>query len=277
MRSDAGTLRAALIVKPSEALANVPPIYGEANAIAARSVEQFGVFVNRLAAHGVKATVVELDIATPLGTLCADAAVMFTDGALLMRPSDLQRRGEVAAIEAALSRAGIPIVGRIEPPGLLDGGDVLVGDDAVYVGVPRVRRDETGIPGVARGNALGREQLAAYARSIGLRAVDVTINADVRRLRSVAAFVDTGTVLCAPGVLDVRAFEGLRLFEVPRGEDYGAGVLALGPKRVLANLRFRQTLPLLRKAKIAVDAIDLWEFGKIGATPSLLVLPLQRT
>jgi hypothetical protein len=32
----------------------------------------------------------------------------------------------------------------------------------------------------------------------------------------------------------------------------------------------------LRKAKIAVEALDLWEFGKIGATPSLLVLALKR-
>lgn len=277
VRGDAGTLRAALIVRPSPALASVRPVYGESNAIAERAAEQFSVFMKRLAAHGVTTTIVEPDVSTPLGALCADAAVIFAGGAFLMRPSDLQRRAEVAAVEAALTRAGVPVVGRIEAPGLLDGGDVLLADDAVYLGVPRARRDESGIPLFSHGNALGREQLAAHAASIGLRIIEVTINADVRRLRSVAAFIDSGTALCAPGVLDLRAFEGRRVLEVPRGEDYGAGVLTLGPGRVLANLRFRQTLPLLRKAKIAVDAIDLWEFGKIGATPSLLALALQRT
>jgi hypothetical protein len=53
-------------------------------------------------------------------------------------------------------------------------------------------------------------------------------------------------------------------------------VLALGSRRVLANLRFRETIPLLRAARVAVDAIDLWEFGKIGVTPSTLALALKR-
>jgi hypothetical protein len=53
-------------------------------------------------------------------------------------------------------------------------------------------------------------------------------------------------------------------------------VLALGGRSVLANLRFRQSIPLLRKAKIAVDAIDLWEFGKIGLTPSSMALAIKR-
>jgi hypothetical protein len=33
---------------------------------------------------------------------------------------------------------------------------------------------------------------------------------------------------------------------------------------------------MLRKAKFIVEAIDLWEFGKIGATPSLIALALKR-
>ena len=53
-------------------------------------------------------------------------------------------------------------------------------------------------------------------------------------------------------------------------------MLALGNRHLIANVRFRQTIPLLRRAKFVVDAIDLWEFGKIGATPSLLALALKR-
>ncbi len=276
-RSDAGTLRAALVVKPSPELGTVQPVYGESNAIVPRAVEQFGVFVGRLAASGVKTTILDSDAATALGALCADAAVMFADGAFLMRPTDLRRRCETGAVEAALGDAGIPIVGRISAPGFLDGGDVLLAHDTLYVAVPRSRRDETGIPIAGHGNAFGREQLAAYARGQGLRVAEVALNADVRRLRAVASLVDVDTVLCAPGVLDATAFSGRRVLEVPRGEDYGAGVLTLGHGRVLANVRFRQTLPLLHKAKISVDAIDLWEFGKLGATPSMLALALQRT
>ena len=68
----------------------------------------------------------------------------------------------------------------------------------------------------------------------------------------------------------------LRVVEVPRGEEFAAGVLALGEGRVLANLRFRESLAMLRKAKIAVEAIDLWEFGKAGFGPFSLVLAVKR-
>jgi N-dimethylarginine dimethylaminohydrolase len=133
------------------------------------------------------------------------------------------------------------------------------------------------LPAFGSGNAHGREQLAAYARSLGLRVVEVALSSAARRLRSVAALIDPKTVLVASEIVDAAAFAGFERIDVPRGEDYGAGVLALGNRRVLANLRFRTLLPLLRAAKIGVEAIDLWEFGKVGATPSLLVLALKRT
>ncbi|MBD5655795.1 MAG: hypothetical protein IAI50_11545 [Candidatus Eremiobacteraeota bacterium] len=104
----------------------------------------------------------------------------------------------------------------------------------------------------------------------------MAIAAEVKRLRSVAALVDAETMLYAAGLVDGVAFSGLKTIVAPRGEDYGAGVLALGNRRVIANLRFRETIPLLRRAKITVDAIDLWEFGKIGATPSSMALALKR-
>jgi dimethylargininase len=276
VRADCGALRAVYVVPPSAALAAVAPTHGESNAIADRALQQHGLFVSRLKAFGVKVLSIETAEPSPLATLAADCAVVFEEGAFLMRPSDLSRRAAVAQVEAELVKAGVPIVGRIEAPGLLDGGDVLFGAGTVFLGVQTRRQAETGIPGFAHGNALGREQLAAYARSKGRRAVEVAMASEVRRLRSVASFVDTETVLFAPGLLDGAAFAGLQTIAAPRGEDYGAGVLALGPRRVLANLRFRETIPLLRKSKLFVDAIDLWEFGKVGATPATLALALKR-
>jgi dimethylargininase len=276
VRADTGRLRAALLVKPSPALASQRPQQGESNAIAERAAEQHALLAARLAAAGVSLVTLGSEPDAPLGSLCADTAIFFADGAFLMRPSDLRRRREVAAVEAALLRAGIPIVGRIEAPGILDGGDVLLAPDVLYLGLPNPGSSQTGIPVGLHGNAHGREQLAAYARERGRRVVEVALWTEVCRLRSVASLIAPDTVLLAPGVIDAAAFAGMQLLEVPRGEDFGAGVVVLGERRVIANLRFRQTLPLLRKAKIAVEALDLWEFGKIGATPSLLVLALKR-
>lgn len=275
VRDDSGELRGVIVVAPSAALAAVPPLHGESHAIAERATEQFGIFVKRLEAHGVKTILAEAGGAA-FGTFCADGAVVFADGAFLMRPSDLRRRGEIAPLEAALARANVPVVGRIDAPGLLDGGDVLLAGGTLFIAVPAPRRNEEGIRASVHGNALGRAQLASYARAKNITVVEVPVAAEVSRLRSVASLVDERTVLFAAGLVDRTAFAGFSTIEAPRGEDFGAGVLALGGKRVLANLRFRETIPLLRKAKFAVDAIDLWEFGKLGATPSSMALALKR-
>ena len=277
VRDDAGALRGALVVRTSRALERELPLQGEPSPIAARAAEQQAVMIGRLGSCGVKVQVVEPPEDAPLAALCADYAVIFRDGAFLMRPSDAAQRRGMALVEGWLEAIHFPIVGRIEAPGLLDGGDVLRAGDTVFVGVPHVPQSDVGIRQTARGNAFGREQLAAYARSLGLKVVEVPLSSEARRLRSVASIVDAETVLYAPGIIDGSlAFAPFKRIEVPRGEDFGAGVLTLGPRRVLANVRFRTVLPLLRRAKIGVEAIDLWEFGKIGATPSSLVLALKR-
>ncbi|MBC5810925.1 MAG: hypothetical protein GIW95_08780 [Candidatus Eremiobacteraeota bacterium] len=270
-----GALQAVAVSVPTNAVERAIPIQGEPSAIAERAVEQHGIFKKRLAAHGVKVANVEAALGT-FSSACADLAVIFPDGAFVMRPSDLARRSEIAALERALATAGIPVVQRIEAPGLLDGGDVMLAGDSFFVGVPAKRASDVGIIAVAHGNAHGREQIAAYARSIGLNVVEIPFSAMARRLTSIAAAVDDGVVVCAPGLLDASAFAPWRRIEVPLGEDYGAGVLALGGRHVIANVRFREVLPLLRVNKIRVDAIDLGEFGKIGLTPSSLALVLKR-
>jgi dimethylargininase len=276
VRSEVAALRAALVAPPSSALERENPLPGEPSAIAERARSQHAVFLMRLRAHGVKAIEIAADPIAPLGALCADIAIVLADGAFLMRPSDVNRRREIAGVEAALGNAGIPILRRIEPPGLLDGGDVMFADDSVFIGVAHRQQSEIGIAAGLHGNAHGREQLAASARERGLKVVEVPLAAEVRRLRSLASLVDARTIVYAAGLLDGEKFAGFQLVEVPRGEDYAAGLLVLGPRRVIANLRFRESIPRLRKARIAVDAIDLWEFGKVGTTPASLALPLKR-
>ena len=274
--NDAGTLRGVVVVRPTAALAAVRPLYGESNAIVERAHEQFSVFLTRLGARGIKIVEAEAIASTPASAFCGDGAVVFPDGAFVMRPSDLSRRGEIAPLEAALALANVPIVGRIEAPGLLDGGDVILAGDTLFIAVTTPRRHEQGIAASVHGNALGREQLAAYARAKNMKVVEIPVAAEVRRLKSVASLIDARTILYAASLVDGEGFAGFERLVAPRGEDYGAGVLALGGRRVLANLRFRETIPMLRAAKFAVDAIDVWEFGKIGATPSSMVLALKR-
>jgi dimethylargininase len=270
VRSDADALAGAIVCAPSPNVDQLPPRASEPSPIAGRALEQHGVLVRTLRDYGVDLTVLEPSTGTPTEALVADCAILLPHGAVIARPSAVERRAEVAAVERALGERGIPIVGRIAAPGLLDGADVALAGDRIFIGVPRA-----GGLG-ARSNALGRSQLAQFAAAADLRVVELALGATVPRLRSVFNVVAADAVVAAPDLVDLVPVRDLRLIEVPRGEEFAAGVLPLGGRRVIANLRFRETMGLLRAAKIEIVAIDLWEFGKAGVGPAQLVLATKR-
>jgi dimethylargininase len=269
---DAAILTGALMVRPSRSVERLLPVKGEPSPIAERAFEQHAILVGTLRSLGVNVTVLDPVAASPTESLLADCAVILRNGAILTRPSSVHRRHETANVESALATLGIPILGRIEAPALLDAGDVAVGFDRVVVGVPRA-----GAGLRSRSNELGRRQLEAFAAAAGLRTVELALAPEVLRLRNVFNFVAQDTVVAAPDRVDLVPVADLTAIDLPRGEEYEAGILPLGPRRVLANLRYRESIAMLRKAKIAVEAIDLWEFGKAGAGPFSLVLALKRS
>jgi N-dimethylarginine dimethylaminohydrolase len=271
IRSDIRKLVGVLMVAPAASVDRLTPIYGESSPIAERAIEQYNVFRNRLAGHGVKTHVIEPEIDLPSASLVSDCAVVVGSGAIMMRPSSVEQRRYVPMVERALTALGIPIVGRVEAPGLLDGNDVVLGPHVAYVGIPHN-------PSLAqqRSNHLGRRQFEALVQGHGFRAVELSLSADVHRLRNVLAFADADCALAAPDKVDLVAVKDTRIVEVPRGEEYACGVLTLGPRSVVANLRFRYALIEMKKAKISIEAIDLWEYGKTGVGPFALAIPLKR-
>jgi dimethylargininase len=268
---DAGALAGAVVLRPCAAIDRLPPVAGEPSPIASRAIEQHAILVRTLRDRGVAVHELDPQTESPTESLLADCALIFPSGAVIARPSQIERRAEVAAIERALAELGVPVIGRITAPGLLDATDVAIAPGVVFVGVPLA-----GAGLRARSNALGRAQLSALAGELGYRAVEVAVAADVPRLRDVLSVIASDTVVVAPEKVDLAALNGFRTVELPRGEEFAAGVLALGEGRVLTNLRFRESLAILRRAKIGVEAIDLWEFGKAGFGPFSLVLAIKR-
>ncbi len=261
--SPTGTLRRALVVKPSPAIENAKPLSGEPSPIYARAREQHEVLRATMRYFGVETIEVEAT-GDPYDVAVADAAVTFEDGAMLMRPTAMSRRAESDRMQAEFARIDVPLAGHIAAPGLLDGGDVLLVGTTAFVGVG------------TRGNALGRSGFAAVAAAHGYRVVEVKLAAGVPSLRAVVGAVAKDTVVRAPERVDVAAFAGLMTIELDLGEELGAGVLCIGEHHVIVEMRYRTALTKLRKAGMVVESIDLYEFTKAGITPSQLALALKR-
>jgi dimethylargininase len=259
-----GRLRAAVLVRPSPAIERAAPLIGEPGAIYERAREQHEVLRKTLESFGVGTTVVESHTADPYEAAAADAAVVFQDGAALMRLSPLSRRAEVDRMETEFTRMDVPLAGHIAAPALLDGNDVLLAGKTAFVGIG------------ARGNQLGRDGFGRLANAHGYRVVEVKLAPGVTSLRSVAGAVAGDTIVAAEGKVDPSAFAGFRTILLELGEGQAAGVLPLDERHVIAEIRFRTALVSMRRAGVTVEALDLYEFTKLGLTPSMLTLALRR-
>lgn len=74
-----------------------------------------------------------------------DPSLVTNAGAVLLSMGKPLRRAEVALHEAAYAAAGVPILGRIEAPGTVEGGDCVWLDAATLVVGRGVRSNEAGI------------------------------------------------------------------------------------------------------------------------------------
>jgi dimethylargininase len=259
-----GTLRSALLIKPTASIERAAALAGEPGAVYARALEQHEIFRKTLAYFGVDTVVVEPRGEDPWETAVGDAAVAFEDGVTIMRPSAMSRRGEADRMQSEFSTMDVPMAGHIAPPGLIDGGDVLLVARTAFIGVG------------TRGNAIGRAGFASVARAHGYTVVEVKLADDVSSLRSVAAAVARDTIVLSPDKVDTSAFDGFHLIELERGEDRAGGVLCIGERHVISGMRYRTSLARMRKAGIVVEGIDLYDFEKVGITPSLLALAFRR-
>jgi len=262
--SPTGTLRAVALVRPAATIENARALPGEPGAVYARAFEQHEIFRKTLAYFGVETIVIEPRGEDPYECAAADAAVAFEDGAMIMRPTAMSRRAEADRMQAEFARADVPLAGHISAPGLLDGGDVLLAGGTAFIGVG------------PRGNSLGRNGFAKVAEAHGYRPVEVKLADGVTALRAVASAVAKDTIVLAPDRVDMKAFAGFNIIEVERGEETGAGVLCIGERHVIADVRYRTAFGAMRKAGIVVEGLDLYDFEKVGITPSLLALALKR-
>ena len=260
-----GALRAAVLVATPPAIEEARPLPGEPNAVARRALEQQAILIKTLEYFGCDVTLLDAHTSDPYASAVVDAAIVFENGAVMMRPSSMSRRPEVPWLESEFVKHDIPIAGHIVAPGLIDGSDVLMAGNTAFIGV------------TARNNSLGRNGFAEIAKAHGFQVVEVAIAANAACLRAVAGIVASDeVVLATPDRVDHGAFSGFKIHVAPRGDEIGAGVLNLGDHHVLADIRFPKVIDMLRAAGTTAEVIDLYDFARVGLTPSMLVADVKR-
>jgi dimethylargininase len=186
---------------------------------------------------------------------------------VVARPAVASRRLEVDSLLAA-AVACLPAdtqVLRVEDPGTLEGGDVIVYGDRIAIGVS------------GRTNVLGARTLADAARWLGYRPFLCPVT-DRLHLATAVTAVEANTLigtaagfasLDAAGTDAAPAGEIRRLL-LPDDELSGANVLALGGHAFLDS-RNPTAARLLRELGMPVHELELDEFALADGGPTCLV------
>ena len=207
-----------------------------------------------------------------------DASLVCDRGVILCAMGKPERNGEPAAQGEALRHAAVPIAGAIEPPGTIEGGDVIW-LDASTVAVGRGYRT----------NAEGIRQFRALLGDSIDTLIEVPLPhwrgpADVFHLMSMISPIDRDLLLVYSRLLPVPfrtdlLERGYTLVEVPdeEFESMGTNVLALAPRLALmvnGNPRTRARLEAAGCEVLVYDGDEISHKG--GGGPTCLTRPIAR-
>ena len=220
---------------------------------------EHAAYVAALEAAGLAVETLPPLEAYPDSVFVEDPALVFRQGAVLLRPGAPSRAGEAAELRPALERRFERVVEL--PEGFADGGDILVTPEAVFIGLS------------ARTDRQGAEALARVLGDFGLRARVSATPPGVLHFKSASALVDEGTVLATPAMAASGVFDGagLRLLTTAPGEEAAANLVRANDT-VLADARCPRTLESLAAHGLSVVPLSVEHAARIDAGLSCMSL-----
>lgn len=247
-----------------------------------RAIEQFGVFAGLVSASGAEIIWIE-DTGDGLADamFTHDPSLVTDKGAVVLRMGKAGRMGEPDLHASAYKAAGIPILGRIEAPGVVEGGDCIWVDKSTLAVGRGVRTNQAGI-----------EQLGEILAPLGVNVLgfDLPLGNGAEaclHLMSVMSPLDEKLALVYAPMLPVVFWQllkdrGYTLVEAPDDEfaasnGLNLNVLALSPGEVIMVDGFPKTRALMEKAgcKVTAFAADALCIPCEGG-PTCLTRPVWR-
>lgn len=203
-------------------------------------------YVGALKGLGCTILALESGPEMPDGVFVEDAALVLDELGIITRPGAGSRRTELDSVAAALGQH--MELARIEPPGTLDGGDILRIGRRLFVG------------GSSRSNLAGREQLADIAGRLGytMQTVDLV---DCLHLKSACSVIDRDTILANQHWVDPTVFDVPEVIHVPEEEPFAANILAI-EGRLLVSAEAPGTISLLESRGHEVVPVANSELAK---------------
>ncbi len=250
----------------------------DADALAA----QYDAFAAAVAASGAEIFwLPEADDGLADSVFTYDPSFVVGSGAIVLRPGKDLRVDEAALHEAFYTEHGIPVLGRIEAPGTVEGGDCFWLDDTTLAVGQGFRTNRSGI-----------DQLIAILSPSGVEVVVFDLpfhlgpDACLHLMSVVSPLDDDLAVIHAPlmptALYQLMGEMGYTLLEAPPEEfeaslGLNLNVLATGPRTAIAIDGFPETVALMRDGGCEVTTFVADELCiPCEGGPTCLTRPLLR-
>ena len=148
---------------------------------------------------------------------------------------------------------------RMDPPGCVDGGDILVTDRVILVGLSE------------RTNTVGFAALKKILTAWGYSVQAVTTPDKVLHFKSDCAVLDSETILATSRLSGAECFNSFRVLTVPAGEEAAANVIRINNK-VLVPAGYPGTAELIKRAGYAVEVMGVGQAALLDGGLSCMSL-----
>ena len=224
-----------------------------------RAIEEHNDYIAALIQCGVDVTVLPALEQYPDSCFVEDPAVITRKGAIITNPGALSRNGEKEEILPTIQRFfDEDHIKRIQAPGTLDGGDVMMVGDHFYVGRS------------ARTNEEGIRQFAAILADWGLECSEVTLE-EVLHLKTGVNYIENNIMLVSGEFIDKPDFKDFTKIIVPEEEAYGANCIWVNDT-VIVPEGYPTILKAVQDAGYKTLVVDTSEYRKVDGGLSCLSL-----
>ncbi|TAK16837.1 MAG: hypothetical protein EPO35_04490 [Acidobacteria bacterium] len=243
-----------------------------------RAVQQYDAFLAAVTRANPRVDLLPNDERVGLDSIYVrDASIATPRGMVLCRMGKPAREGEPVVQGGQFRPLGIPVVGVIQPPGAIEGGDVVWFDDRTVA--------------VGRGYRTNDEGIRQFSALLGHSVDVVTVPlphyrgpSDVFHLMSIVSPVDRDLAVVYSPLMPVPFREwligrGVTLVEVSAKEfdSMGANVLAVAPRQCVMVRGNPGTKAALERAGAVVHEYEGSEISlKGGGGPTCLTRPISR-
>ncbi len=285
-QSEYGKIKSIFIKNVSDAFINEKTIDKEWKALnflnkpdLDKAKQEYKKFEELLISNGIALNYFQQDATVSMDSIyCRDAAIATDHGMIICNMGKPTRMNEPETERKAFSEKGIKILGRIQSPGTVEGGDVAWLDEKTLAAGHTYRTNERGI-----------QQLKSLLDPFDINVITVHLPhykgpSDVFHLMSILSPVDKNlAVVYSPLMPIVFRKElldrGYELVEVPDEEfdSMGCNVLAIAPRNCIMVSGNPKTKAGLEKVGCTVFEYEGTEISvKGGGGPTCLTRPMER-